>query len=402
MIAGATKGSASSNHGLERGAGGSSSRVSPRSDALASDSLEGRPPDDGLHVLQLGPDPQGGGGMATVIRGLLESPLAERHRLEMVTSYRSSHGLRRLLVFSGALAALVRWCLGPGPRIVHIHTTVRGSMYRKAIFVAVAKALRRPVVLHVHAGAAEIEVFHARLGRVRRGLLRRGIAMADRVLSVSSAGARALGERFARRDVAVVPNAAPPVKEERSRPPAEGGDAVTVLYLGGFANPVKGGEVLLEALGSFAPAAPSLRVLLAGPGDPPAAAVPLLEQSSSLRWLGWLDEEAKAQALAASDVFVLPSISEGLPMALLEGMAEGLAVVATDMGGVPDVVTHGVDGLLVPPGDAAALGAAIRTLVEQPARRAELARAARARAERLGETEVCGRLDAIYGELAGA
>ena len=89
-------------------------------------------------------------------------------------------------------------------------------------------------------------------------------------------------------------------------------------------------------------------------------------------------------------------------MALLEAMANGLAVVATDMGGVPDVLTDGVDGVVVPPGDPDSLASAIRLLVERPDRRTELAAAARARAEELGEVQVAARLDAIYQELARA
>lgn len=338
--------------------------------------------------------------MATVIRGLLHSPLGERHRLYAVTSHRSADPLRRLVVFGRAVAILVRWCRGPGTRIVHIHMTVRGSMYRKAVLVASAKALRRPVVLHVHAGAAEIEVFHARLGRARRIMLKHGIGLADRVLSVSSAGARALGECFGRSEVTVVPNAAPPVTARPSRFRTSGGETVTVLYLGGFANPVKGGAVLLEALASLFPVLPAMRVLLAGPGEPPSSAEVLLDGAMPVRWLGWLDENAKAAALADSDVFVLPSISEGLPMALLEAMANGLAVVATDMGGVPDVLTDGVDGLVVPPGDPAPLASAISLLVNRSDRRNQLGAAARDRAEDLGVGEVAARLDAIYRELA--
>ncbi len=87
-------------------------------------------------------------------------------------------------------------------------------------------------------------------------------------------------------------------------------------------------------------------------------------------------------------------------MALLEAMANGLAVVATDMGGVPDVLTDGVDGVVVPPGDPDSLASAIRSLVDRPDRRTELAAAARARAEELGEVQVAARLDAIYQELA--
>jgi len=352
-----------------------------------------------IRVLHVGPDPQGHGGMATVIGGLIASPLARRHRLEALATYRSADPLRRLAMFSCALVRLIAWCARGGARIVHVHTAVRGSMYRKAVCVAVAKAMRRPVLLHVHSGAAEIEVFRGRLGPATAWLVRRCIGMADQVVSVSSAGARALSEQFARSDVAVVTNAAPPVTQPRSTRGARDHRPVTVLYLGGFANPVKGGEVLAQALASLVPTAPSMRVLLAGPGQLTPAATALLSGDPTVTWLGWLDEPAKAAALDESDIFVLPSTSEGLPMALLEAMAHGLAIVATDMGGVPDVLSHGADALLVPPGDPDSLASAIRTLVDHPEKRGQLGDAARLRAEELGEDRVAARFDAIYREL---
>ena len=98
-------------------------------------------------------------------------------------------------------------------------------------------------------------------------------------------------------------------------------------------------------------AIPDVRVTLAGPGELPEAARRAVDERSEVSWSGWLDGDAKADAFARADVFVLPSRSEGMPNAMLEAMANGRAVVATRVGGVPDVVTDGEDGLLVPSDD---------------------------------------------------
>jgi glycosyltransferase involved in cell wall biosynthesis len=84
--------------------------------------------------------------------------------------------------------------------------------------------------------------------------------------------------------------------------------------------------------------------------------------------------------LNALDIFVLPSLSEGLPMSVLEAIACGLPVVATEVGGMPEVVVHGHTGLLVSSQDVEQLTAALVTLIQQPGLRRRLGRQGRARA----------------------
>lgn len=108
-----------------------------------------------------------------------------------------------------------------------------------------------------------------------------------------------------------------------------------------------------------------------------------------------------AACLAASDLLALASLSEGMPNAVLEAMAVGRAVVATRVGGVPDVVVDGETGLLVPPGDPAALARAIADLLSDASRRAAMGAAARRRVEALFSVEaVRVATEAVYGEIA--
>jgi glycosyltransferase involved in cell wall biosynthesis len=195
----------------------------------------------------------------------------------------------------------------------------------------------------------------------------------------------------------VMPNPAPSFAAPEGKGAPRAG--VGVLYLGGFANPVKGGEVMLDALPELVSAAPEARFVLAGPGDPPSRLEELIERLPVVEWAGWLDERAKARALADCDVFLLPSLSEGLPVALLEAMAAGKAVVATSVGGIPDAVRDGVDGVLIEPGDPDAVRAAVGRLVADRDERERLGAAARA-AVAESQAAFCDRLDAVYRELA--
>ena len=358
----------------------------------------GERPPEAVRVLHVGPDVHGRGGMPAVVRNLLASPLAERHRLSFVRTYRGSNPVARAFTFGLGLVRTARWCLGCGPRVVHVHTATRGSWYRKAICTALVKALRRPVVLHLHAGAGDIRAFDGRLGPVRRRLIGWSFSRADRIFAVSYAGSRELERIFGLDHVGVVPNPAPPVSGPAVAPRADAGP-LDVLYLGGFANRAKGGDVLLDALPALLARCPGTTVTLAGPGEPPATARELA-CAAAIRWAGYLDAPAKDAALRRAHVFVMPSRSEGLPVALLEAMAYGCSIVATRAGGIPEVVTDGETAVLVEPGDAGALARALIETAHDVERRARLGAAARERAAQLNGADVVDRLDRVYRELA--
>jgi glycosyltransferase involved in cell wall biosynthesis len=354
-----------------------------------------RPP----RVVHVGPDIAGRGGMPTVLRELFASPIARSYRFEFIATYGSAtyapvDPVQRAVTFARGLARLVRWMLGPGPRLVHVHTATRGSWYRKSCCVLAARALRRPVILHVHAGAGDVAAFCDRVGPVRRRWFGACFRAADRVLSVSGATAGEIERRLGVGGIVTLPTPAP-VRRVAPRHAGNGGAGVEVLYLGGFANPAKGGRVLVEALPALRRSAPHVRVSMAGLGPAPGAA------ADGARWLGWLEPDRAAAALEDADIVVLPSISEGLPVVLLQALAAQKAVVATSVGGLPEVITDGVDGVLVPPADPDALARGIAGLAADADLRSRIARAGRARAERLGDREVHQRLDAIYRELLG-
>ncbi|MDP9428451.1 MAG: glycosyltransferase, partial [Actinomycetota bacterium] len=116
---------------------------------------------------------------------------------------------------------------------------------------------------------------------------------------------------------------------------------------------------------------------------------------------GFVEHTAVPAVLASLDVLVLPSAYEEMGSVLTEAMASGLPVVASDVGGIPEVVQHGVTGLLVPPGDVDALAAALDRLAADPGLRARLSAGARARAAEYAWPLLAARVAAVYARVRG-
>jgi glycosyltransferase involved in cell wall biosynthesis len=292
----------------------------------------------------------------SIAYGRALSDALRRHRIEVAHSHEFS------MAVYGAWAARRAGI----PHIITMH----GSRYY-------AKRLRRRVALRaaVASSAHTVAVSHPYAAVMARDLLIR----APRILTVPN-GLRHVPPRRVtlRRELGLRPDDCLAV-------------AVGNLY------PVKGHRHLIDALARLAERRPRLHVAVCGRGElhdallTRAAAHGLADR---VHLLG-LRSDVPA-VLAAADLFVLPSMSEGLPMALLEAMFAGCPIVASDVGDVGAALADGDAGVLVPAGDARALAAALDRLVGDPACAAALGRRAARRAR--AEYDV-GRMLSRYADL---
>jgi len=243
----------------------------------------------------------------------------------------------------------------------------------------------------------------------RRVALRAAFALTGRVVAVSRDLARHLCRDLwlPRSRITTVGNGVRPDAAQPSSLRAElglGPEDRLVLAVGNL-YPVKGHRHAIEALALLHRdrGAERLHCAIAGRGglaDALRAQAAQLGVADRLHLLGLRSDIAAV--LAAADVFILPSLSEGLPVALLEAMFAGCAIVASDVGDVRAALDDGRAGVLVPAGDARALARAIEGLLEAPGRARELGTRARRRArEQYDVTRMVARYVTIYQELLG-
>ncbi len=230
-------------------------------------------------------------------------------------------------------------------------------------------------------------LWHVRIAD-RDGLLDRALcAIATRVIATSRAVARRFA--WAPSKIRLIPNgidlgqftprpASAALRAKLGVPPS----APVAVSIGRHV-PEKGYRHLVDAVALIERAKPGVHWILVGNGELRSeleAQTRRLGLGSHVHFTGWRDDVADVLALA--DVFVLPSESEGFGRVLVEAMSMSRAVVATAVGGVPDIVA-GDTGVLVEPSDPVALAEAVRALLDDPARAARLGAAGRARAESL-------------------
>ena len=337
--------------------------------------------------------PHVGGGVEKVVSELCQGLVSRGHDVALLTlrtcpaPSREVNGLlqihraaaldlTRRLGFQQAasisvLCSAIRLIRDFRPDIVHAHNL----FFRTTETAAVLRMFgRTPLVVTLHLGKSEgnarlvgglVKAYESTMGRF---IVRR----ADRVIAVS----RAVAEHARRINggsppATVIPNG---VDTQVFYPGAESRAGQTVLFVGRLV-PNKGPEVVVEAVPRVLARHPQAQFLMAGDG-------PLRERLESqarhlkvdhaVRFLGLRHDVP--QLMRDSIVFVRPSTLEGMPLTVLEAMATALPVVATPVGGTPEVVHDGDNGYLVPVGDSAALAERIIRVLDDPSLAAAMGR----------------------------
>ena len=347
-----------------------------------------------LRLVMLGAAPETRGSIATVVDAYRSHGLFARWPIEYIPTHcdgpigrNAGLAFKALQRVASALAQYRRFAL-------HVHVESGPAFWRDAALATPALAARCPVILHLH--GAGFEASYDRADAPLRAAMRFFLERAACVIAPSES-LRTWVRGITRKEAHVVylPN---PVAFD---PPSSAARSNLVLFLGRLEQE-KGIFDLLGAVAALRPAIPDVRLVCAGDGNRIAVAryAERLGIADAVKFTGWVGPSGKRALLESAAVFALPTYDASLPISLVEAMAAGVPVVASAVGGIPEVVVDGVSGHLVAPGDTATLARHLRKLLLDRAYAQRLGAAARESARaRFAPERALPKLEEIYASV---
>jgi glycosyltransferase involved in cell wall biosynthesis len=349
---------------------------------------------DKIKILMLGESLDRSGGIVSVEKLILKYTPAEIAISHLATLPNGST-IRKIFVFFRALGSLT-WQLSTTEiDLVYIHVAERGSAFRQAATATISWLFHKPVILHSH--SADFHVFYANLPAIIRTGLSWAFRRSTRFIVLSHSWKKFYVENLGLKpaQVMVLPN---PVKFPSKIPQRINSEKITFLFLGKIGER-KGAFDLISAFAAIpSKQKQNVELIIAGDGEGQRAReiIENLNLSQHIKILDWVNEDQRDELLETANVFILPSYNEGLPMALLEAMSWGLPVITTPVGGIPELVTSGKNGLLVNPGEIEKLLESMQSLIENETLRLSLGNAARATVSPFEISKYCTELGDIF------
>lgn len=292
--------------------------------------------------------------------------------------------------------SLMRLCcilaFHPSIRIIHIHTASYNSFKRSSLFVSVAKTMGRKVVLHIHGGG--FKDYYMKEPRFVRSVLDK----CDALITLSATWKTFFEEVALHKNVHVVPN----IISEPINVRVKSDGKFHLLYMGQIKK-AKGVFDLVEVIAENKESYQGKLILDIGGGmyevDKLKKFISDKKVKDIIHFHEWLTGNAKAEIFHLADAYILPSYIEGVPVSILEAESYGLPILSTIVGGIPDIVDDGKNGILFSPGDKHEMKNAIDTIMENRALRMSMGHHSKELSYKSFPSSVEKKLMEVYSSL---
>lgn len=345
-------------------------------------------------ILYIGTDPKGKGGMATVMRFYQN---ISKEKFSFICVHRFESKFKQLLRAIGAFFLLLYNCICKPIQIVHIQTASYRSFYRDSVYLLLAKLLGKRVILHIHGG--EFELFYNQSPRFCHFICRK----ADCLMAVSEYFAQIFRNLKLNDNVICLYN---PIEYDIERSTSYEKNSldekkINIAFFGAI-DRNKGVYDILKCWHthkSFFSTYANLHLAGIGDHDTLNELIDEYGISDLVTYHGWLNDEAKGRLLETTDIYLQPSYFESLGIAILEAMSYQIPIIATRVGGIPELVHHGDNGFLINPGDIDQLFFFIRLLVEDSEMRRIMGEKGFQSVDKFSIQSIKRQVEELYSEL---
>lgn len=347
-----------------------------------------------IKVLMCGSDRKEKGGMNSVIDQLLENEWVNDITLDYLATHISGNLLKKLLYFIRAYLKLIELLIKNRFDVVHIHMSYKGSFFRKYQIAKLCKRYNKRVIIHLH--GSEFKDFFEQGNSILKRKIIRLFSSVDYTVVLGDSWREFIVDIAPKANVCIINNAVS-IPEYKVR---EFNTTVTFLFLGALIKR-KGIKDLLEASKRLLDdGIDKFKILIAGSGIEEENLKKYCEESNivtKIEFLGWIDKKEKKELFEKSDVMILPSYNEGLPVAILEGIAYGLPIISTSVGSIKEAVIQDINGFVYDPGDVSSLRRNMEIMIEDREKRMEFSNNSRKIAEqKFSEKLFFDKIEKIY------
>lgn len=326
-----------------------------------------------MKICMVVPDRLVKGGIASVVNGYREHDFSGKCEVSYIESYRNGSKWEKLAKALKGYLLFFREMILNKPDIVHIHSSFGPSFYRKMPFIYMACFRGVPVINHIH--GAEFETFYLKASDRKKRRIRKVYGKCTMLIALSEEWKRNLESVVSPEKITVIENYC-------KIPDLSGTEKKKQILFLGEIGKRKGCYDIPEIYGRVLEKGERLPLIMAGDGEL-AEVKKLFEDRDlleSVSFPGWVRGADKDKCLKESGIFLFPSYYEGMPMAVLEAMAYGMAIVTTRVGGIPHLLEDGVSGYLCEPGDIEGLSKRLLELSKDGDKRRKMGERARQKA----------------------
>jgi len=307
-----------------------------------------------LNVLIIGSDLTSNGGIASVIKAYHKAYIEGNYSFEIsmlkTSYYRDKSRAFAVVILIKSIVRFFYLLMSKNIGILHIHSSANISFFRKSIFVILGRLFNKKVIIHIH--ASRFYDFFLSKNRFVTTYISFIFKLSDLVVVLCSDWESKLKTKYPNANVRKIVN--PIVLPQSKNETIQQNDVFSLLFVG-FLIESKGIKDLLHlALLIKRANIKDVKIIIAGKGALENYIMEYIKKEDLhdfIDYVGWANGEIKEDLYRRSNIFVLPSYNEGMPISILEAMSYGKPVLSTNIAGIPDIISDRENGFLFTPGD---------------------------------------------------